>query len=158
MEGRPLEIGSLFASAMYKTNDADFMSFSNQAKYISLNPADSTATIAARIRSLATMGGTNFHSIFKTANRTYDRIIIFSDMQGWIGYHTPTKAFNAYKKRTKADPVVFSFDLQGYGTLQFPERNVYAIAGFSDKVFDIMKLLESDKQALLHEIEKIELG
>ena len=79
-------------------------------------------------------------------------------MQGWIGYHTPTKAFNAYKERTNADPVVFSFDLQGYGTLQFPERNVYAIAGFSDKVFDIMKLLESDKQALLHEIEKIELG
>ncbi|HOE71126.1 MAG TPA: TROVE domain-containing protein [Brevefilum sp.] len=158
MEGRPLEIGSLLASAMYKTNDADFMSFSDQAKYISLNPADSTATIAARIRSLAEMCGTNFHSIFENANRAYDRIIIFSDMQGWIGNRAPTKAFNEYKERTKADPVVFSFDLQGYGTLQFPERNVYAIAGFSDKVFDIMKLLESDKQALLQEIEKIELG
>ncbi|MFA7407370.1 MAG: hypothetical protein WCY93_05965 [Anaerolineaceae bacterium] len=79
-------------------------------------------------------------------------------MQGWIGRDAPTKAFNAYKERTKADPVVFSFDLQGYGTLLFPKRNVYAIAGFSDKVFDIMKLLESDKKALLHEIEKIELG
>jgi hypothetical protein len=158
MSGRPLDIGSLFASAIYKTNDADFMQFSNEGEYVTLNPVDSTATIAARIRSLAEIGGTNFHAIFEIADKAYDRIIIFSDMQGWIGEDVPTKAFNDYKKRTGADPVVFSFDLQGYGTLQFPEKNVFALAGFSEKVFDIMKLLESDRQALVHEIEKIELG
>jgi hypothetical protein len=41
--------------------------------------------------------------------------------------------------------------------MQFPERNVFCIAGFSDKVFDIMKLLETDKQALVNEIKKVEL-
>ncbi len=158
MMGRPIEIGALFASAIYKTNDADFMSFSNEAEYTTLNPADSTATIAKRIISMAEIGGTNFHAIFEIADKAYDRIIIFSDMQGWIGYEAPTNAFSEYRERTGANPVVFSFDLQGYGTLQFPEKNVYALAGFSERVFDMMKLLESDKQALVHEIEKIELG
>ena len=158
MMWRTIEIGALFASAIYKTNDADFMSFSNEAEYTTLNPADSTATIAKRIISMAEIGGTNFHAIFEIADKAYDRIIIFSDMQGWIGYEAPTNAFSEYRERTGANPVVFSFDLQGYGTLQFPEKNVYALAGFSERVFDMMKLLESDKQALVHEIEKIELG
>ena len=40
---------------------------------------------------------------------------------------------------------------------QFPENNVYCLAGFSDKIFDIMKLLESDKKALVKKIEEVEL-
>lgn len=158
MMGRPIEIGALFASAIYKTNDADFMAFTNDAKYVTLNPLDSTATIAERIISMAEIGGTNFHSVFEIADKAYDRIIILSDMQGWIGDDVPTKAFNDYKKRTGADPSVFSFDLQGYGTLQFPEKKVFTLAGFSEKVFDVLKLLESDRGALVNEIEKIELG
>ncbi len=153
----PVQIGALFAAAMLKVNDADFMTFDNDARYMSFNPADSVTSIAQRIVEKAQGGGTNFHSIFKTANLPYDRIIIFSDMQGWIGYNTPTKDFKAYKMKTNSNPLIYSFDLQGYGSLQFPERNVFALAGFSDKVFDIMKLLEADPQALLRKIEKIEL-
>ena len=67
------------------------------------------------------------------------------------------KVFKKYKQRTNSNPLIYSFDLQGYGSLQFPEKNVFALAGFSDKVFDTMKLLESDPQALLHEIENIDL-
>jgi hypothetical protein len=157
MSGKPITIGSIFAAAMFKSNDSDFITFSDDAKYVTLNPTDSTLTISQRIIQSAFSGGTNFHSIFHTANQAYDRIIIFSDMQGWVGHDTPRKSFHEYRSRTGCNPVVYSFDLAGYGTLQFPERNVYALAGFSDKVFDIMKLLESDRQALIHEIEKIEL-
>ncbi len=88
-------------------------------------------------------------------------------MQGWMagGYSrrrssrggAPTEAFAGYRKRTGADPQVFSFDLQGYGTLMFPERNVYALAGFSEKVFEVMALLERDREALVHEIEAVAL-
>jgi 60 kDa SS-A/Ro ribonucleoprotein len=53
-------------------------------------------------------------------------------------------------------PKFYSLDLAGHGTMQFPEQDVYCMAGFSDKVFDIMKLLESDKNALLNEIKKID--
>jgi hypothetical protein len=157
MTGRPVEIGSIFAAAVLKTNDADFMTFDTMARYMTFNTSDSLMSIAQRIINKATGGGTDFHTIFRTANLPYERIIIFSDMQGWIGYYTPTRSFEEYKKRTNSDPVIYSIDLQGYGSLQFPERNVFALAGFSEKLFDTMKFLESDPQALLHEIEAIQL-
>ena len=78
-------------------------------------------------------------------------------MQGWIGYTAPTKTFATFKAKTKSNPHVYSFDLNGYGTLQFPEYQVYCIAGFSDRVFDIIKLLEQDRHALIKKIEEIEL-
>ena len=78
-------------------------------------------------------------------------------MQGWIGHNAPTDAFAAYKQRSGADSRIFSFDLAGYGTLQFPERNVFCLAGFSDKALQTMRFLEEDKSALLREIEDIEL-
>jgi len=155
MMGKPSEIGSLFSAILVKKNLADFMVFSNDAKYINLNPANSTLTLAESIHFQA--GGTNFHSIFQTANKKYDRIIILSDMQGWIGYDSPKKEYNKYKTKFAASPKLFSFDLSGYGTLQFPEKDVYCLAGFSEKTFDIMKLLEQDKKALINKIEEIQL-
>lgn len=159
MNGKPAEIGSLFAAVLYKSNDADLLIFESDAKYENVDPTDSTLTIAKRLA--VAKGGTNFPAIFETANKKYDRIIILSDMQGWIedsfGESLPNKAFTDYKKRTGADPHIYSFDLNGYGTLQFPERRVYCIAGFSDKVLDLMKALEQDKNALIKKIEAVEL-
>jgi hypothetical protein len=133
------------------------MLFSDDAKYVSLNKRDSTLTLAQWLEGQAQAAGTNFHGIFQRAKRGYDRIIILSDMQGWIGHLAPTKTYEAYKKQFGADPKVFSFDLQGYGTLMFPERNIYCLAGFSDKTMDTLKFLDSDKTALLREIEAVEL-
>lgn len=155
MEGQPAKIGSLFAAVLTKTNNADFMMFSDDAQYKNLNLGDSVATIAKGMRFQC--GGTNFHAIFQEANKKYDRIIILSDMQGWVGYDSPVRTFNGYKIKYGANPHIFSFDLQGYGTLQFPQSQVYCLAGFSERVFDIMKLLEVDRQALINEIDKIEL-
>jgi hypothetical protein len=157
MSGRPIQIASLFAAALYKANNADLIIFDDDAKYVTLNPIDSVTTIASQIENRAHGGGTNFNAPFQTANKKYERIIILSDMQGWVGYYTPKASFESYKQRVGANPFIYSFDLAGYGTLQFPEDKVFALAGFSDKVFDIMGLLEQDKKALIHEIEKVEL-
>lgn len=157
MEGKPIKIGSLFAAVLIKANNADYMTFSNDARYQTYNPVDSTMTIARMMEQAIVGGGTNFHAIFETANRAYDRIIILSDMQGWVGYNAPTGSFAEYKKRVGASPKIYSFDLQGYGSMQFPETNVFCLAGFSEKVLDVMKLLETDKEALLHEIENVDL-
>jgi hypothetical protein len=82
-------------------------------------------------------------------------------MQGWVsdmrGRTLPSSSFESYKSRTGANPFVYSFDLAGYGTLQFPQSKVYCLAGFSEKVFDIMKLLEEDKNALVNKIKKVSL-
>ncbi len=155
MAGRPAQIGSLFAAVIAKSNNADFMVFSDGAAYRNVNISDSTITIANSIRFAS--GGTNFHSIFNTANKKYDRIIILSDMQGWMGGNAPTQPFNQYKAKYSANPFIYSFDLNGYGTLQIPEQNCFAIAGFSEKILDVMKFMETDKKALIQEIQKIEL-
>lgn len=153
MVGKPATIGALFSAVIVKSNDADFMVFSDTAKYVNVNPMDSTITIANSLRFAA--GGTNFKAIFETANKKYDRVIILSDMQGWIGRETPVREFIAWKQKTGATPFVYSFDLNSYGSMQFPESNVFCLAGFSEKIFDIMKLLEQDKQALVNEIKKV---
>ncbi len=157
MEGKPIEIGSLFAVALYKSNNADFMMFSNDAEYFNMLETDSCYSLSIKIQEMAAMGGTDFHSIFNRADKPYDRIIILSDMQGWIDYNTPVKEFNNYKQKYNCNPFVYSFDLNGYGDMMFPENNVFCIAGFSEKIFDVMKLLEQDKNALISEIEKIDL-
>jgi hypothetical protein len=153
MRGKPSQIGSLFAAVLCKANNADLITFANRAAYWNYNPSDSVITITKSIPFNG--GGTDFHSIFSTANRKYDRIIILSDMQGWIGYHAPIDEFNKWKRRTGSDPFVYSFDLNSYGSMQFPERNVFCLAGFSEKVFDIMALLEADKQALINKVKEV---
>lgn len=153
----PIKIASIFAAALYKSNAADLMLFDDDAKYHNYNPGDSVMGISGRIIREARGGSTNFKAPFDIANKVYDRIIILSDMQGWVGYDAPTRAFADYKKRTGANPKIYSFDLTGHGTLQFPEPQVFCLAGFSEKVFDIMKLLEQDKNALVNAIESVEL-
>ncbi len=156
MQGKCLEIGSLFSAVLYKANpEADFMRFGSHAEYVTLNAKDTALTIAKGMR--ADFGGTDFHCIFQEADKKYDRVIILSDMQGWMGFGTPNGTLAEYEKKFGAKPFVYSFDLNGYGSLQFPQDRVFAIAGFSEKVFDLFAALETDKNALVHKIEAIEL-
>jgi len=166
MDGKPRDIGSLFSAVLLKVNeDADFIAFADEAKYFTIDTSDSVITLADKVaeKSQECGGGTNFHSIFETIKKNYDRIIILSDMQGWMTDSTwmhpgaPTKTFAKYKTNYKADPYVYSFNLNDYGTIMFPEKNVFAIAGWSEKIFDVMKILETDKNALIAEIEKVQL-
>jgi 60 kDa SS-A/Ro ribonucleoprotein len=157
MMGRPIKIGSLFTATLAKSNDADVILFSNDAKYVSLNTRDSTLTLAKWLESQCAAAGTNFHAIFNEAKRAYARIIILSDMQGWIGGHAPVQSFATYRQKFGADPRIFSFDLQGYGTLQFPERNVYCLAGFSDKTLETLQYLDTDPKALIKQIDAVEI-
>lgn len=157
MIGKPIKIASLFAAVLYQANRADLMLFSGDASYQSFNRDDATLTIAQRIEEKAQWGGTNFHAIFQRADRSYDRFVILSDMQAWMGHHTPAESFRQHAAKTGKRPRVFSFDLAGYGTLQFPEPEVFALAGFSDKTMETLRFLESDQSALIREIERIQL-
>jgi len=75
-------------------------------------------------------------------------------MQSWR-HSTPDSVKN-YKKRFSADPHIYTVDLKGHGDMQFPESQVYCLAGFSDKIFEQMKYLETDKLALIRAIENYE--
>jgi len=162
-----IEIASLFAAIMAKSNFADFITFGSEAKYMPVNPADSTLTIAKTIAESNKGGGwygdtgsgkyavghgTNFNAIFQRANKKYDRIFIFSDLQCWMGGGAPTAAVKEYRRKYNATPNIYSIDLAGLGTMAFPENQVYALAGFSEKIFDLIKILEQDKKALINTI------
>ncbi len=147
----PAEIGALFAAALVLANeDAELLTFDGSYRWHTVEKMG----ILPFARHIKTPGGsTDFNQIFKPLTKKYDRIIILSDMQAWVGYHTPKASLEEYKKRTGANPHIWSFDLNGHGTMQFPESNVYALAGFSEKVFDIMPLLEADRKALVNTIK-----
>lgn len=149
------KIGGLFTAVIAKALDSDVLTFDNTAAFSAINPTDSTFSIAKGIDYRG--GGTDFRPIFGSATQKYERIIILSDMQAWIGHHMPKDAFTDYKRRTGADPHVYTFDLSGSGSMQFPERNVYALAGFSDKVFDTMGMLEQDQNAMVNRVRQVEL-
>jgi len=155
MSGKPSEIASLFASILAKSNNCDVMTFATQAQYVNYNPNDSVLTIRNSFRF--TGGGTNLRDAFIKANRAYDNIIILSDMQSFIGHDTPLSQLNSYKSRFNCNPHIFSFDLAGLGTLQIPQNQVYCLAGFSDKVFDVISALKEDRNALVNKINSISL-
>lgn len=163
MFGAPLERAALFGAMLVKSSMADVMLWDTSAYPLNCNPADSVISIAQQIARSARGGGTNIAVPFREATRAYDRIVILTDEQSWghsgyYGYNTTgPKELEAYRKRTGANPMTYNWDLAGLGSLQFPENQVATLAGWSDKVFDIMKLVETDKKALVHTIEKIEI-
>lgn len=162
-------IGALFAAIMAKANNSDVMIFGSFAKYVPYNLDDTTMTITKQIigynkgfggeqRGTFNVGhGTNFNEIFREANKKYDRIIIFSDCQGWEEGGAPTAEESAYRKKYGADPYIYSVDLAGYGSMMFPANKTFAVAGFSDKLLTIMSLFEQDRDAFINEILKTEL-
>lgn len=148
---------ALFAATLLKSNpNADYMQFSDSARYINLDTVGmSVFPLAAKIIESCKSGGTNFTAIFQKARSGYDRIIILSDCQGW-GHSDMQQNFATYAKASKV-PFLYSFDLNGSGTSMFPEKQVCLLAGFSEKIFDTMSRVESDPLALVNEIDAIDI-
>lgn len=162
MHGRLSEIANIFAASLGKTLYADIIAFSEEARTVVYNPNDSILTIAKSLGFNG--GGTNFHSIFEEATKNYkknglkvDRIIILSDIQAWIGHWTPKRSYNRFSSEQGFNPEVWSVDLAGYGTLQFPEQGIFCLAGFSEKIFDLMNIIEKNPTSLIDYISNIVL-
>jgi len=153
----PVNLGALFAAALYKSNNADFMKYSNSARYYSYNDTDAILTIQKQMMQDIHGGGTNAGKVLEEANQKYDRIIFLTDEQTWGNRRSMSSLLADYKAKFNADPHIYTWDLQHYGSMMFPERQVYALAGFSEKAFDIMKMLETDRQALVNVIKKVVL-
>lgn len=88
-----------------------------------------------------------------------DKVMMFTDCQLWNsrGNEKMTDLWKEYKKLSP-DSKLYLFDLSGYGTtpLDITREDVYLIAGWSDKVFDILAAIDRGGDALA-EIRKIEL-
>lgn len=89
-----------------------------------------------------------------------DKVMLFTDVQMWNSNqtnHTFSKSWENYKK-IAPNAKLYLFDLAGYGQapINIEKNDVYLIAGWSDKVFDILHALE-DKSSALNYINRIEL-
>lgn len=91
-----------------------------------------------------------------------DRIMLFTDTQLWDSTSQNKSARNTLVSKWKAykalfpDAKLYLFDLAGYGQvpLRVEQHDVYLIAGWSDKVFDVLQALEEGQTTLsaIHEI------
>ena len=152
------KIGSLFAAALLKANPtADFMTFSSYAKYQSVARNQPVMTLNKTISGMIDGGGTVMGDVFTKATKAYDNIIILTDNESWKGSQ-PNTQLEVYKKRFSANPKIFSFDLAGYGTLQFPQENLFVLFGFSDRVLSLINFLITDKEALLTAIKNVDFA
>jgi hypothetical protein len=89
-----------------------------------------------------------------------DKVMLFTDVQMYSSQnknHTFAKSWKRYKQIAPKSKL-YIFDLAGYGQqpLDILQNDVYLIAGWSDKVFDMLHALEQSKSAVA-EINKIEL-
>ena len=91
-----------------------------------------------------------------------DRVIILSDNEcnnsgnGWGYYRNePVQVLaDKYRRTTGEDIWVHAIDLQGYGTQQFHGAKTNVIAGWSEKVFEFIKLAEQGEGNLEKAIEQ----
>ena len=93
--------------------------------------------------------------------RVMDKVLFFTDMQMWNsgrGNGSIKASWEDYKKFVAPNAKLYLFDLQGYGNtpLRIESQDVHLIAGWSDKLFDILAAIENGSNALA-EINKIEI-
>ena len=89
-----------------------------------------------------------------------DKVMIFTDCQLWNSYGGKSNIRTSWLKYREMFPEakLYLFDMAGYGQspLRLEEDGVTLIAGWSDKVFDILDAVEHGSTAI-EEINKIEL-
>ena len=93
-------------------------------------------------------------------NVVVDKVIFFTDCQFWgesdFGKYF-LKVWNEYKS-ISPNAKLYLFDLAGYGHLpiEFPREDVVLVAGWSDRIFDMLAAVENGSD-VIEEIKKIEL-
>jgi hypothetical protein len=80
-----------------------------------------------------------------------DKVLLFTDCQMWNskGNETIADLWKEYKKIAPSAKI-YLFDLAGYGQmpLNVMRDDVYLIAGWSDKIFDVLNAVDEGKDAM----------
>ena len=92
---------------------------------------------------------------------SYDKVLIFTDCQMWDSRWGQDAAIQDSWHKYKAQypqAKLYLFDLSGYGQAPFrqTEKDVFLIAGWSDKVFEMLDAIENGN-IVLDKIKEIEL-
>ncbi len=84
--------------------------------------------------------------------KAVDKVMLFTDCQLWNSNHNGENIANLWKQYKKLAPAakLYLFDLAGYGNmpLNVQRDDVYLIAGWSDKIFNVLKAIEDGSDAI----------
>jgi hypothetical protein len=93
-------------------------------------------------------------------NEVVDKVMMFTDCQMWNSYGGSASFDSTWKRYKKIAPnaKLYLFDLAGYGNtpVSTQSNDVYLIAGWSDKIFDVLASIEEGGNAI-KEIKKINI-
>ena len=117
--------------------------------------------ILSNVRQLDSLEGevgysTNGYKVIDAliaSRRKMDKVMFFTDMQMWDSHggrsHLAT-SWDRYKKQVAPKASMYLFDLTGYGStpLQVKRNDVFLIAGWSDKIFDVLNAIEKGGDAI----------
>lgn len=96
----------------------------------------------------------------RTNNIKMDKVMMFTDCQMWNSYGSGQTIQSEWKKYKEIAPKakLYLFDLNGYGQspLKLVNGDVALIAGWSDKIFDMLEAIENGGN-VIEQISKIEL-
>ncbi|MFK7926040.1 MAG: TROVE domain-containing protein [Bacteroidia bacterium] len=120
-------------------------------------PTSSVLSNVARLKSIEGRVGyaTNGHKVIDDLHRkglVMDKVMMFTDLQMWSnqGFGSSLKkSWKAYKKLAP-EARLYLFDLRGYGKspISLERDDVALIAGWSDKVFEVLDAMEQGRNAL----------
>jgi len=153
---RHIDIANLLAAIAHHMSDEAICSvFGESHRVVPVIRKDSIVTNMRRLAGTDVGHSTNawlaIQHLRETGTRV-DRIILFSDMQCYDAGHgqwdSESLAAELRKYRSSVNPgvYVYSVDLAGHGTSQFPEneRRVALLAGWSEKFLEFVPLFEAD--------------
>lgn len=132
--------------------------FGDTWKIINLSRKSVLANVQEFYRREGEVGyATNGHLVLEDLIRrtsVVDKVMMFTDCQLWVNLVGVWKQYKAIAPNAK----LYLFDLAGHGNTPIDVKidDVYLIAGWSDKIFDVLAALEEGQDALA-EIGKIEL-
>ncbi len=130
--------------------------FGNEWRVVNM-PSDNILMASRQMDRLAnTLGyATNGYKVIDwliEQEMVMDKVMMFTDMQMWDSTGRFKSFEDSWKKYKKIAPEakLYLFDLVGYGhlPLRLTEPNVYLIAGWSDRVFDVLSAIDKGVDAL----------
>ena len=138
--------------------------FGDSWKIISVPKKNILANVQEFYRREGEVGySTNGYLVVKDLldrKKIVDKVVLFTDCQLWNSNGSTTNIDQLWSQYKQLAPgaKLYLFDLAGYGTtpLRMVGRDVFLIAGWNDKIFQVLQALENDSDAI-GVIEKIEL-
>ncbi len=152
------DIGLTLSMLMrYKSDSVITGIFGSTWKTVNL-PKANILSNTQKLRNIAGQVGyaTNGHKVIEYLNQNrmaVDKVMMFTDVQLYNSQHggnSLEKEWLAYKRNVAPNAKLYVFDLAGYGNtpLEIGKNDVYKIAGWSDKVFEVLEAIEQGSTAV----------